>query len=114
MSEMEVMWARRALAEAQDFLRGVPSGSPTPIDLGWHDSTTHPEVGSFAVVRAGGPLDDSAVGSVMRLSFSGREVFAYVVGGADVPTDLSLSRPLFARLALLSSETVRATMEEVQ
>lgn len=110
--ELEVMWARRAIDTAQGYFRAAPVRAIGVMDVGWHDSTTHPEVGSFAVIRSGGLLDDGeTVGEIVRVGAGEREVFAFVIGGADVPTELSLSRPLFIRLALLTTEALSASVD---
>lgn len=114
ITEMEVQHARRAFAEAQALLRGVATRSLGEIAVGWHGAAAHPEVGAFAVVRDGGPFDDELIGDVLRLTVAGREAFVYCVGGADVPTDLSLSRPAFLRLDWLTRESTRAIVEVVR
>ncbi|HEX7088725.1 MAG TPA: hypothetical protein VF192_01235 [Longimicrobiales bacterium] len=115
--ELEVLNARRAWAESQALLGAVPSRTLGRVDVGWHVATTHPEVGAFAVARSGGPYDvdgpEELVGDILRLSVGGREVFVFCVGGADVPTDLSLSRPAFFKLDLLTRESVDALVEVI-
>lgn len=113
MIEQEVQWSRRAFPEAQALLRGVPLAGLRFVEVGWHDATTHPEVGSIAVVRTGGPLED-LVGEVLRVTRSGREVFVYCYGGAGVPTDLSLARRPFMALDHLARESSRCGVEAVR
>ncbi len=97
--------ARRAFATAQALLRG-PDLLPIPevASAGWHDVATHPEEGSFAVVRVG--LREELVGEVVRVQAQDRSVFALVVGARDVPVDVSLARSLFYRLAPLPLESL--------
>lgn len=111
--EEEVLWARRAWGKSQALLDGSALRNYGPVAVGWHEATTHHEVGAFAVVRTGGPWDE-LIGEILRLTYANRSVFVYCFGGANVPTDLSLSRPAFLRLALLSNESVNAIVEVVQ
>lgn len=76
----------------------------------WHGTRVDPNRGSFAVVRADGPLA-GLVGERLRVSFGGREVFVYVVATRAIDDDLSLARRAFAALAVLSTETLNVGVE---
>lgn len=111
--EPEVLNARRAFADAQALLAGEPlSAVPTEIDIGWHDTATHPEGGAFAVVGREAQLDDW-IGEIVLVSANGRACFAYVVGSADVPVSLSLARRAFASLSALSVESLRGLVQVI-
>lgn len=110
--EEEVALARRAFPKAQELLAGVPEGQPRYIDVGWYDSEAHPETGAFALAREGGPHTD-LVGQILRVENEGRVVFVYVVGGGDVPHDLSLYRRAFFGLGLLTHESLGCHVEAV-
>jgi hypothetical protein len=111
--EPEVLIARRALLDAQTLLAGEPLAvAPTEVEVGWHDTSTHPETGCFAVVGLDSGLDDW-VGEVVLVSANGRGCFVYVIASADVPTPVSLARRAFASLAVLSTESMLALLQVI-
>jgi hypothetical protein len=102
--EPEILHARRAFADAQALLAGEPlSAKATLVTVGWHDTATNPEAGSFAVIGSDSGLDDW-IGEIVLAKVNGRECFVYVIASADVPVQLSLARRAFAALGLLSTE----------
>jgi hypothetical protein len=113
-TEREVLAGRRAFATAQQLLSGVPVGRLAQrVDVGWYDTSTHPETGAFALVREAWGMGD-LLGEVLRVSVGRREVFVYVVGARGIPTDIALARRAFLSLGRLSNESLRATVEVVQ
>lgn len=110
----EVLWGRRAFAQAQALLGGVSEPRFSDfIEIGWYDTDVHPESGSFAVVRQGGPYTD-LVGEVLAIKRGTRPtVFAYCVGARAVPNDLALQRRAFLAVAGLATETVDVVVEVV-
>lgn len=111
--EPEVEAGRRAFATAQELLADVAvERLPNLVSVGWHDTSRHPERGSFAVVRSGAGYDD-LFGDTLLLTEpeSGRQVYAYVLGSRDVPADISLSRRTFMALGRLASETLDCIVE---
>lgn len=109
--EPEVASARRAFAEAQAALDSPARGlAATDLQVGWHDTSVHPERGSFAVVRREGPLTP-LIGEVLRVT--GREgfVIVYCMASGDVPYDLSLARRAMIRLGTLAREYVICDIE---
>lgn len=111
--EPEVQHARRAFPMAQTLLAGVPTGDlPTAVDIGWYDTSTHPEIGSFAVVGRESPHEDW-IGEIILVSANGRACFVYVIASADVPTPLALARRAFAEIATLSTESIAALVQVI-
>lgn len=111
--EPEVFAGRRAFATAQTLLQGVALRRLDEfVDVGWYDTSVHPESGCFAVVRDGGPLTD-LVGEILHVTRGDRSVFAYCVGRRAVPTDLALYRRAFRAIAILPMEVVATTVEVV-
>lgn len=110
--EIELMHGRRAFAVAQSLLAGSPVLPPARRQVGWHDSATHPEVGSFGVVSGDGDSAD-LIGEVVRIRVGDRSAFVYVLGRRGVPTELSVTRRVFASLGLLAAESLDAIVEVV-
>lgn len=112
--EREVLAGRRAFATAQALLFGAPLRRlPAEVEVGWYDSRTHPEEGSFALLRDGAELDD-LLGEVILVTVGYRQAFAYVLGIRAIPTDIALARNAFAHgLGRLSHESLPATVEVV-
>lgn len=112
--EQEVLNAHRAFPEAQVLLAGEPANAlPSEIAIGWHDTSTHPEVGAFAVIGQDSGLDDW-IGEVLLVTANSRACYVYVMGSADVPAPLSLARRAFASLAALSIESLQSLVQVVQ
>jgi hypothetical protein len=93
------------------------AGSPDPstailAQLGWHSTFTDPNRGSFAVVRRDGPLHDY-LGERIKVTVFPRSVYAYVVARRDIAEEISLTRPLFGRVALLAETSVENAKVEV-
>jgi hypothetical protein len=111
--EPEVLNGRRAFADAQALFAGEPlTATPSEIEIGWHDTSTHPEMGSFAVVARDSALEDW-IGEVVLISANGRACFVYVMAAVDVPTPLSLARRAFGSLAALSVESMLAVAQVI-
>jgi len=109
--------SRLPFAEAQAALklRGTRRASRHLISLGWHGTKTDADRGSFAVVRADGPLV-GLLGKRVRVSIRGRRsriVYAYVHALGEVAEDLTLTRRLFQELGSLGETTLLAAVEEV-
>lgn len=112
--EPEVAAARRAFAKAQELLAGVPVRLLPFVAVGWYDTEAHPEAGSFALVREEGPLTD-LVGEIIKVTYGSRPaIYAYVVGGADIPDDLALYRRAFLAVSVLAKEQIIAAIEVVE
>jgi hypothetical protein len=99
--EIEILVGRRAFRAAQQLFAGAPLSTPQSLDVGWHDSSVNPETGSFAVVQTGAGLDD-LIGEIVQVRYYSRQVFAYVLEDADVPTPISITRRLFLALYRLT------------
>jgi hypothetical protein len=113
-TEPEVLNARRAFPKAQALLAGEAlSALPTELEVGWHDTSTHPEIGAFAAIGIDSGLDDW-IGEIVLVTANARSCFVYVIGSADVPTPLSLARRAFCSLAVLSVEELPAIVEVIQ
>lgn len=111
--EPEIMHARRTFVVAQSLLAGEPRDRlPTEIEIGWHDTATHPEVGCFALVGLEAGLDDW-IGEIVLVNTNGRACYVYVIASADVPVPLSLARRAFCSLATLSTEAISALVRVV-
>lgn len=113
-AEPEVLNARRAFSTAQGLLAGEPlTRLPTELDIGWYDTQTHPEVGSFALVGIDSGLDDW-IGEILLVTANARACYVYVIGSADLPVGLSLARRAFCALAVLSVEELPSLVQVVQ
>lgn len=111
--EPEVLNARRNFLMAQALLAGEPIAAlPTEIDIGWHDTQTHPETGSFAVVALNSEYEEW-IGEIVLVTANGRACFVYVMASADVPTPISLARRAFGSLAALSIESMQGLVQVV-
>lgn len=110
--EPELLVIRRAFPEAQRLLAGGSVARVGSIEVGWHGTGTHPELGSsHAVVRSFAGYDD-LVGEVLRIRRGSRPaIFVYVLGARDVPTPVSVSRRAFMALGLLAEESLECTVE---
>lgn len=106
------MAGRRSWAAAQRRYAGQVLEAVGVVDIGWHDTATHPETGAFALVAGSAGLD-RLFGEILRVRVGRREAFVYVLGAGAVPTPISLSRRAFFSLGLLSEETLSATVEVV-
>jgi hypothetical protein len=114
-TEPELLVIRRAFPAAQALLAGAAlSRVGTTVEVGWHSTETHPELGSsHALVRSGADLDD-LIGEVLKITRGDREpVFVYVLGARDLPTDVSVARRAFLALGLLAVESVECIVEVV-
>lgn len=111
--EPEILDARRAFPTSQGLLGG-PSVRQVQglVVTGWHDTSVSGERPSFAVVRRDGPQLD-LIGEIIRVSYADRSVFAYVLGSALIPVDLSLARRAFLAIGLLAAESIDATVDVV-
>lgn len=120
-NETDLYYSRLPFKEAQDvFGLGAPlAGTARIVNVGWHHTFIDPEAGSNAIVRADGPYA-SLLGERILVTTVGtnnpRSVYAYVhaVSQSDeLDWDLSLTRHLYGRLALLSSETTEMVVQVV-
>jgi hypothetical protein len=117
-AEDDMYLGRLPFPEAQRvFARGGPvPGRRYRTGAGWHGTNTDPERGSFAAVRAGGPLE-GLLGErvrVTRLSAVGEaSVYAYCHTVAAVAEDISLTRRAFLAVALPAEDEIDVTVEVI-
>lgn len=102
--------AQRELAKAG------PLPARTSVSLGWHGTSRDPERGSFALVRADGPLAHLLGERVListRAAGKPRSVIVYVHNESDLieAMDLSLSRRAFMEVGLLSKLLIDGVVE---
>lgn len=99
---------------AQKALSGVvQSATAQTVGMEWHGTLLDPHEGAFAVVRAGGALEEM-VGQRLRVTLGRRAIFVYVVDSADeLEEDLSLARRAWLALANLSDESRTVRVEVV-
>lgn len=112
--EPMILTCRRAFPEAQAALEsggGAPFGDRL-YTMGWVGTRVSSERGSFAVVALNGPLAD-LVGDIVRLTHGTKSVLAYVVGSADLPYEIGVTRRTFAAVELLSVDSVDVIVEVV-
>lgn len=106
--------AQYGFADAQQFLTGETIDSPTyESTAAWHGTFVDDHKGSFAVVRAGGPLE-SLVGLKILVTSKThtRSVYLYVFAKiTDLAEDISIARRAFAELDLLSEDTLDVHIE---
>lgn len=121
-AESDLYYSRLPLPEAQSILGvgGPQVGTRRLVSVGWHDTFIDPEMGSAALVRDGSDLVDLFLGERVRVTrqqvTKPRTVVAYVHNVADANAfdwDLSLSRRLYAQIALLANETVPVIAEVI-
>lgn len=119
-TDAELMASRRAFPTAQQLLAGgVLRVVADVLNVGWHDSSEHPETGAVALVSENGELVD-LVGEVVQVTrypvATGAATCAvYVVGSGDLEADIdiSLSRRAFLSLGLLSLESLPCRVEVI-
>lgn len=101
--------ARMGFLDAQALLAGEVQDSPTyETTTAWHGTIVDDNKGSFAVVRAGGPLA-GLVGQRLQVTSKthDRSVLVYVFAAiTTLGSDISLARRAFAQLDLLSADTL--------
>lgn len=107
--------ARLGWADAQRLLLSAALSSPIyQATAAWHGTVVDPNRGSFAVVRAGGPLA-SLVGERLKLTTAGPyplSCLVYVFQAVpSLEQDISLARRAFASLELLARDTVDVKIE---
>jgi hypothetical protein len=108
-------WSDEQLAElpfyeAQRALRiGHAHMGAIPVACGWHGESFDPRKGCFALARPDGPLA-VAVGRRVHVSSGTRGVYAVLVGTADVPDPLSLTRRTFMALGFPSVDNVHVSV----
>lgn len=113
-TRMDVI-ARLGWEDAQRLLLSAVVPTPTyQATASWHGTVVDPNRGSFAVVRAGGPLA-GLVGERLKLTTVGnnqRTCFVYVFQAVSaLEQDISLARRAFAALELLAIDTVDVKIE---
>lgn len=108
----DLLAARRAFPMSQALLAGEPLRELGVVDVGWHDTNTHPETGAFAVVAIGAEFGELR-GEILRVSAGDRVAFVYVVAERAVPAPISLARRAFLHLGLLSTERLSALVNIV-
>lgn len=112
--EPEILMGLRGFPDAQlDLAGSALSQWPGIVDVSWYDTAIRPEVGSFAVVRDGGPMGD-LVGEILRIVYGERSVFVYCIGASDVPTDLALARRAFLALDVLNRESISVLVQVIE
>lgn len=107
--------ARLGWTDAQRLLLSAALSSPVyQASAGWHGTVVDPNRGSFAVVRAGGPLAD-LVGERLKLTTTGLNPLSCLVyvfqAVTSLEQDISLARRAFASLELLARDTVDVKVE---
>jgi hypothetical protein len=114
-AQIPVGWPDEQLAElpfyeAQRALRvGHASVGAIPVACGWHGAGFDSRRGCFALARPDGPLA-AAVGRRVHVSSGTRGVYAVLVGTADVPDPLSLTRRTFMALGFPSVDNVHVSV----
>jgi len=113
-SDPLILLGRRAFAEAQAQLAGIPIvDSVGGEQVGWYDTAIDPETGSFAVVSEDDPSAQALIGETIRVEYSARVVYAYVLGARAVSTRVALARRAFLGLAAPSEGTIEAFVKVV-
>jgi hypothetical protein len=119
--EIEMWYARLAFPESQAvFSSTARSGESRLAVCSWHGTRLDIERGAFVVVQVGGKLDDW-VGERVRVALRGRTLLERAVYGLvhnaaelDERDDLSVTRRLFAALAVPSLDRVDVTVERME
>lgn len=111
----DMMIAALPYPTAQRLLRGalVPNASYR-VTCEWHGAGPDgdPDRGSFALVQEGGPLE-GLVGERVQITYRRVSIFALVKDTADLDDPISVTRTLFARLAVLSGDSLPVVVEVV-
>lgn len=117
-TETDPYYARLPLDTSQDALASGPSTSSVfNVYASWHGALVDPERGSFAVVRAGGELED-LIGDRVRVTTrvgAAIAMVAYVNNVSDIAedTEISLTRRLFLQMAPLGLDRLPVTVEVI-
>jgi hypothetical protein len=115
LDELEVLDGLRAWDEAQAAFQGTLDTTRTRwlVDLGWYDTSIDDREGAFAMVQQGSDLEEM-VGDVVRVDYGSKVAYVYMLGGADLSAPMSLSRPAYFRLAMLSVATIPVAVQPVK
>lgn len=111
-NEQEIRDGMRAFHTAQERLAASLSRSSvySVVQTGWYSTDIDPRRGCFAYVQKQSRLED-VVGDIVEVSYrANRSVFVYVLGAADLPYELHLSRRAFVALNTLGHESLSCTL----
>jgi hypothetical protein len=119
--EVEMWYARLPFPESQEvFSSTALSGETRLASCSWHGTRLDAERGAFVIAQVGGKLDDW-VGERVQISLRGRATEERVVYGLvhnatelDERDDLSVTRRLFAALAVPSLDRVGVTVARMR
>lgn len=116
LPEPEILTSIRAFPDAQAELKvGAVEKTYGNINCAWYGTSVDEHRGSFAMIAANGVLDKAdLVGERVQVTHDGRTVYAYVLGSADLPFEMNLTRRLFLSLALLSRESVKVDVAVIE
>ena len=115
LTEPEILEGQHAFVDAQRMLgEGLAADAIGTFAVGWHDTNVQPYRGCFAVVGQAVPGMADLVGDVLRVDAMGSEVLVYVLGRADVPEAISLSRRAFLALSGLWRDDLFAVVWRMQ
>lgn len=109
--ETDSYYGRLPVAESEVALTtGVDS--TVAGRCGWHGEVIDRELGAFAVVKTGGPLE-KLLGHRVKVRRRGGEdhIVAYVHLHGQVVDDLSLTRRMFSRIANLTDDPIPVEVE---
>lgn len=112
MIEPELLICQRAFPEAQRLLSGARNYGVGLLPVGWHDADVEPIQGAAAVVRRGSPLEPLR-GEILRISVGDRSAYVWVIAGADVETDLSISRRAMLAVGYLAASSILLDVEVI-
>lgn len=113
----EVHIGRRAFPETQELFSQVGDHRlDNFVEVGWYGTEAHPESGSFALVREGGPLEElvgEILGITRDVSADPLPTYCYVIGALPIVDDLQVFRRVFVNFAPLWRDTVRCVVEVI-
>lgn len=110
--EPELLDAARAYPNAQAALGGTvdPNQRRLRADACWYDTAVSDYAGSFGLARVGSPVEE-LVGDIVLVTYNHKSTWLYLVGSANLPTDLGIAREPWSRIADLALSAIRVRIE---
>jgi hypothetical protein len=112
--EPEILTATRSWDHSQAEFLGIPDPNRPAYGklCAWYDTSVSEFEGACAMIQSGSALED-LVGDIVRVTYRDKEIFVYVIGGTELPTEIALTRMAWGRLENLSKDEIFVTVRPV-
>ena len=110
--EPELLDAARSYPNAQAALAGTvdPNQERIRASACWYDTSVSEYAGSFGLVKTGSAIEE-LVGDIVLVTYGHKSTWLYIVGSANLPTDLGIAREPWSRIADLALQSIRVRVE---